>query len=91
MTDMIIGIVTYVIDGDTFDMKVTHLGDDNEYDYGQKERVRISDIDAPELGTRMGPLSRYALQRLLMDRKVHCDVLSRDKYGRVIAEVSVGG
>jgi len=40
MADTIRGLVTNIVDGDTFDMKVTHVGKNNKYEYNDEERVR---------------------------------------------------
>ncbi len=90
MADIIQGPVTHVIDGDTFDMQVTHTGKFNEYDdYNQYERIRIADIDAPELGTRQGRIARDRLQNARQGKMVRCTVQTRDVYGRIVASVKV--
>lgn len=90
MADIIEGPVTRVIDGDTFEMRVTHVGESNEYDdYNQYERIRIADTDAPELGTLQGSIARSQLQRALQGKIVRCTVLTRDCYRRIIANVKV--
>ena len=57
MADTIRGPVTNVVDGDTFDMKVTHTGKGNQTKYNNEERIRIADIDEPELNTSAGKRS----------------------------------
>ena len=89
MADIIEGPVIRVIDGDTFEMQVTRIGESNEYDYNQCERIRIADIDAPELGTLQGRIARDRLQQALQGRMVRCTVQTRDVYGRIVASVEV--
>lgn len=90
MADIIQGPVTHVIDGDTFDMQVTHTGKFNEYDdYNQYERIRIADIDAPELRTRQGKIAKVRLQNALQGTIVRCTVKTRGVYGRIVASVKV--
>lgn len=90
MADIIQGPVTHIIDGDTFDMQVTHTGKFNEYDdYNEYERIRIADIDAPELGTWQGEIEKIELQNALQGRMVRCTVQTRDVYGRIVASVEV--
>lgn len=89
MTDTIRGPVTLVIDGDTFDMDVTHTGKENKIKYNSKERIRIAKIDAPELNSQSGRRSKEALERRLNNKEVRCYVQARDAYGRVVAEISV--
>jgi len=89
MPDIIIGPVIDVIDGDTFDMRVTHIGTNNKEKYNGNERVRIADIDAPELRTLAGLRSKEQLFRKLNGEKVRCDVQARDIFGRIVAEVKI--
>lgn len=89
MVDTIRGLVIEIIDGDTFDMNVTHTGNDNKNDYNNKERIRIAGIDAPELRSPRGQRSKDLLERKLKGKEVRCYVQARDTYGRVVAEVKV--
>lgn len=89
MADTIRGPVTVIIDGDTFDMKVTHTGKNNQYKYNNEERIRIADIDAPELNTPAGGRSKNLLERKLKGKEVRCYVQSRDTYGRIVAKVNI--
>jgi endonuclease YncB( thermonuclease family) len=71
----VIAVVKRVVDGDTFDA----------FPVG---RVRLADIDAPELGTAEGEASRIALERLILGKTVYLDVDDLyiiDKYNRVVA------
>jgi len=64
-----------VVDGDTFDC----------FPVG---RVRLADIDAPELGTAEGNAAKDALTTLILNKKVYLDVddiYVMDKYNRVVA------
>jgi len=68
-------VVKGVVDGDTFDA----------FPVG---RVRLADIDAPELGTAEGEASRIALERLILGKTVYLDVDDLyviDRYNRVVA------
>jgi endonuclease YncB( thermonuclease family) len=68
-------VVKRVIDGDTFDA----------FPVG---RVRLADIDAPELGTAEGDASRIALERLILGKTVYLDVDDLyviDRYNRIVA------
>ena len=71
----VIAVVRRVVDGDTFDA----------FPVG---RVRLADIDAPELGTAEGDASRIALERLILGKTVYLDVDDLyviDRYNRVVA------
>ena len=89
MADTIQGSVTNIVDGDTFDMVVTHTGRNNEYEYNSEERIRIASIDEPELDTPSGKRSKDTLERKLLGKEVRCYVQSRDSYRRVVADVRV--
>lgn len=89
MTDTIRGPVIEIIDGDTFDMKVTHTGKDNKEDFNDKERIRIANIDAPELRSPVGQRSKDSLERKLKGKEVRCYVKAKDTYGRILAEVRI--
>jgi len=89
MTDTIRGPVIDIIDGDTFDMNVTHTGKNNKRDYKDKERIRIAEIDAPELRAPGGQRSKDLLERKLKGKEVRCYIQARDDYGRIVAKVEI--
>lgn len=89
MADSIRGPVTNIVDGDTFDMKVTHTGKNNEYKYNDNERIRIAGINEPELQVPGGFRSKNLLEHKLLGKGVRCYVETRDTYGRIVAEVHV--
>ncbi len=89
MADSIRGPVTDVIDGDTFDIKVTHTGTNNQYEYSNTERIRITNIDAAELGSFGGYRDKNKLEKAILGKEVRCYVESRDTYGRVVANVKI--
>jgi len=89
MADKISGLVTNVVDGDTFDVKVTWLSQYNKNNYGDSERVRINKIDAPELAYPGGLAAKEKLARRIDGKIVNLTIYSRDTYGRLICDVSV--
>lgn len=89
MTDTIRGPVINIVDGDTFDMRVTRVGKSNKYKYNDIERIRIADINEPELRFPAGKRSKEILERKLRGKEVRCYVQGRDKYGRIVANVKV--
>lgn len=88
MADVLWGTVTNIVDGDTFDLHVTHCGQMKKLQYGNQERIRIAGTDAPELGSRSGLNAKLHLERVLKGRRVRCDIQARDKYGRLVCFVS---
>jgi endonuclease YncB( thermonuclease family) len=73
--------VIAVMDGDT----VMVLRD------GQKVKVRLANIDAPESDQAYGKESRQALLDSVFHKQVHINSQAIDSYGRMVAEVSVNG
>ncbi|RLG82138.1 MAG: hypothetical protein DRO40_08395 [Thermoprotei archaeon] len=70
--------VEYVIDGDTFD---THIG-----------RIRLADINAPELNEPGGYEAKIVLTYLIQGKIVYIDIddiYVTDKYGRIVAIVYI--
>ena len=80
------GVSIDVTDGDTFVLRD---------DLGQRLRVRIAGIDAPESHQAFADRSRQHLRELLRDRRVRLEPLKQDVYGRLVARVwlpdQVGG
>lgn len=89
MADIIRGPVTNVIDGDTFEMEVTHVGKNNKEKYNDNETVRIAGIDAPEINTDEGKKAKKELEKKISGQEVRCTVQARDTYGRVVADIEV--
>ncbi len=85
--DTIRGKVANVVDGDTFDMSVTHYGSDNEFKYNNIERIRVSGIDTPEINTVQGKRDKNKLESMILNREVRVYVDARDTYGRVVGHI----
>jgi len=73
--------VIAVLDGDTV-MVLRH---------GKKLKIRLSNIDAPESDQPYGKASREALVKRVQKKSIHIKSQAVDKYGRLIAEISVDG
>jgi len=61
---------------------------DTFYVSGLPERVRLADVDAPELSTAEGQRAKAALEALLLGRRVCLDIddlYKTDRYGRFVA------
>jgi len=74
--------VVSIADGDTF----TGLDSQN-----RKVKVRLHGIDAPETGQAFGTVARKALGDLIQGKSVEVEEVDRDRYGRVVGKVRVGG
>ena len=87
------GIVTNVVDGDTFDVTIEKAGAKVAYPV---ERIRLADIDSPEMNSENGPAAKDFTFALLMNKRVYLDIddLSangRDSYGRLICVAYLTG
>lgn len=84
MSDRVRGKVVTILGGDTFEMQVTDVGQFNENDYRNRERVRIAGINDPELYP--GNLNQRAIEKL-KNKEVRCFVMARDEKGLMVAVV----
>jgi len=89
MLDLVKGTVTNVVDGDTFDINVERIGNHNKYQYNNNERVRIENIDTPELPSSAGVRAKIDLERAVLGKYVKCDIKARDKFGRLVSHVTI--
>ena len=71
--------VSYVVDGDSIWVRPEGGGN--------RVRLRLDGVDAPEICQAYGPESRQALQALASNQRVRVTVWARDRYGRAIASV----
>ena len=76
------GRVVGVSDGDT----VTILTSAN-----QTVKVRLAGIDAPERSQAFGMTAKQNLSNLVFGKQVSCESTKRDRYGRMIGKLSIGG
>ena len=77
---VLVGTVFKVTDGDTIKVQLTS-GPIN---------VRFDSIDAPESNQPHGAQAKAALAKLLDGKQVQLDVVTQDRYERVVALVYVG-
>jgi micrococcal nuclease len=73
------GIVTNVVDGDTFDIRIDKTDPRILYEI---ERVRLADVDSPEMSTSEGPLAKVYTTDALLGQKVWLDIDDRSSDGR---------
>jgi len=73
--------VVSVHDGDTLTVLVER----------RQVRVRLTDIDAPELGQPFGARSRQSLSSLCFGKTASLDVRGQDRYNRTLARVTCAG
>ena len=83
------GIVTNVVDGDTFDLRIEKTDPRIIYEI---ERVRLADVDAPEMSTPDGLPAKVYTTETLLGKKIWLDIDNRsvdgrDPYDRLLAVV----
>lgn len=71
-----------VIDGDTC------IGLDRR---GVKRRLRLKNIDCPELDQKDGPLAKQFVHKFIAKKRVGVRLVGRDRYRRFLAHVQVEG
>ncbi len=83
--EAITGKVVGVHDGDTLTLLVTADG------HKSTDKIRLAEIDAPELHQPWGKKSKQALSALTFQKTVTAKVLSTDRYGRKVADIYADG
>lgn len=85
------GTVINVVDGNTFDLAVEKA---DSRIVSSVERVRLADVNSPDLSTPDGLLARDFAAAVLLNRRVYLDIDDisvRDTYGRLICVVYLVG
>ena len=78
---VLVGRVVGVTDGDTLKLLVD----------GREVKVRLAQIDAPEMSQPYGARAKSALSELALGREARVAVIDIDDYGRTVGEVVVAG
>ena len=73
--------VVAVHDGDTLTVLIEH----------RQVKVRLTDIDAPELRQPFGSKSKWSLSELCFGKTATLDVRGHDRYRRTLAQVTCSG
>ena len=76
-------VVTYVIDGDTVQVR--------QPEGGKPVSIRIDGIDAPEICQTGGTAARDALKRKVLGNRVVVYSKAHDDYGRLVARIVLKG
>src|SRR3569623_29714 len=75
------GKVVHIADGDTLTVMVDH----------KQVKIRLAEIDAPESRQDYGQRAKQALGNLVSGKVVLVDDEGKDRYGRTIGRVHLGG
>ena len=87
------GTVTNIVDGGTFDLDVEKADPRVEQ---RTERVRLADVDTPDMKTADGPAARDFTYAVLQGRRVYLDIddyspSGRDAEGSLVCVASLAG
>lgn len=74
-------LVVQVYDGDTYKV----------LDKGKFKIIRLANVDAPELNQYYGKLVKAYVSKLILARIVSLDERRTDRYGRIVADVTIDG
>lgn len=85
------GFVVGISDGDTITVlsEETCEGEKGCRSGKRQHRVRLADVDAPEIGQPYGAASRSMLSAMVYYKQVSVRSVGHDKYGRVVGQVFV--
>ena len=89
MADKITGIITNIVDENTFDIMLSSQDSENEFKYNSGERIKIGLLDIPELRRCSKQISKELLESHLSGKKIICFVEGRDEKGNIIAFVQL--
>jgi endonuclease YncB( thermonuclease family) len=83
-----------VLLGETFTGKCVGVSDGDTISVmkaGRAVKIRLEGIDCPELRQDFGTRAKQFTSALVFGKSVQVKEYSRDRYGRMVAKVSVGG
>lgn len=87
------GTVTNVVDGEAFDVQIEKVDPRVE---DRVERVRLADVDSPDMKTGDGPAARDFTYAVLQGKRVYLDIddlspTGRDSQGRLVCLAYLAG
>jgi len=81
------GLVTQVVDGNTFELKINGGEQARPTDLNSIEIIRIEGRQLPSPSTLTGILAKLDLEKRITGRTLECDILGRDSTNQLIASV----
>lgn len=66
---------------------IVKITDGDTYILSDGTRVRLKDVDSPELGQRFGYEAKLYAQSMLLNREVFIEKKGKDKYGRTLVNI----
>ncbi len=82
----IYGLVTSIVDGNTFEISVQDENDENGVEK-HTEKIRIHGMDKPAVSTLSGILAKLELEKKIVGRKLECEIINRDDADQLVAVV----
>ena len=82
----IIGLVTSIVDGNTFELSV-HSQNGSSNHIKHIEKIRIHGMDKPAASTLSGILAKLELEKQIVGRTLECEIIERDDTNQIIAFV----
>ncbi len=82
----IIGLVTSIVDGNTFELSV-HSQNGSLNHIKHIEKIRIHGMDKPAASTLSGILAKLELEKQIVGRTLECEIIERDDTNQIIAFV----
>jgi len=83
----ICGLVTTIIDGNTFEISVPEIGENTINGDKQTKTIRIHGMDKPSASTLSGILAKLELEKMIVGRTVECEVIEKGDSDQLIAVV----
>ncbi|HLP97739.1 MAG TPA: thermonuclease family protein [Sideroxyarcus sp.] len=90
----LLGCIALSVQAESFSAKVIAVMDGDTVLVlrgGQKLKVRMANIDAPEKDQAFGKQSRESLLEMVGKKQVQIDSQAVDQYGRIVGQISVEG
>ena len=81
------GLVTNIVDGNTFEMKVQNESDASSNNGQHTELIRIQGRNKPEASTLSGILTKLELEKMIVGHKVECEIIQRDETDQLVAVI----
>lgn len=76
------GLVTSIIDGNTFEISVNDHGQDKRL-----EVIRIHGMNQPSPSTLSGILAKLELEKKIVGRTLECEIIEKDDLDQLIAKI----
>ena len=87
--DVVNGKVIKVIDYNTIEINVTEIGVRNEYNYMQKERIKLLAVNNVKIHIPNTPWDINNIEEMLMGKSIRCEINHRDYFSRLVSDVKI--